>query len=77
MKNEQDLEVQPLVTFAAAVVTATLAFAHIVPFPIWINSAEVQLRAPISPASRCSAIARAPTAKPAVFGIRAAVDHVV
>ena len=46
MNNEQDLEVKPLVTFAAPVVTATPAFAHIVPFLIWINLAEVKLRPP-------------------------------
>ena len=46
MNNEQDLEVKPLVTFAAPVVTATPAFAQIVPFLIWINLAEVKLRPP-------------------------------
>tara|TARA_B110000977_G_scaffold167261_1_gene215713 strand:+ start:450 stop:683 length:234 start_codon:yes stop_codon:yes gene_type:complete len=77
MNNEQDLEMKPLVTFAAPVVTATPAFAHIVPFLIWINLAAVQLRTPISPASRCTATARAAAAKPAIFGTSAAVDHVV
>ena len=68
---------KPFVTFAAQVVTATPSFAHIVPFLVWIKLADVQLRAPISPASRCTVTARAPTAKLAVFGIRVAVDHVV
>jgi len=77
VNNEQDPEMKLLVAFVAPVVNATPAFAHIVPFLIWINLAEVQLRTPISPAFRCTATARAPTTKSAVFGNRAAVDHVV
>jgi hypothetical protein len=74
---EQDLEMKLLVKFVAPVVTATPAFAHIVPFSIWVNLAEVQLRTPILSASRCTDTARAPTTKSAVFGNRAAIDHIV